>query len=565
MDSLNIKLEVPDLPLPLSEDGLMMAGTDFLPNGSDLFLGDDDDDVIVVHMDLRENLSTLRGLVERKIGLSLKHYEFWLQGSTMLESHKNLVDQCVQGEGLVQINVQVQPTKRRINIADVLKPTDEVLESYQRELEQAAAVAKQVAIGDDPWQTATTTDAPAVDVPEPEAASTKNSARTSPVTSSGRMFPSNSSDSLNDGDSPLATGGVKPSLTKEAQETANAVAAIINSVSAEERERERKKEKDRQKSGDKVVGKFVPLIKEEALGFADNSMDDCDESDLDGTDEPAAALPWVYDSGFKRDQQRLNIPEEPTEWTVAHVKHWIQWAVRTFNLNGIKLQDWNVTGKELCELKRDDFRLKVPTDPGGMFWTHLDLLRQHKIVATLQKPIDGEDLDEMAIRRKIPKGNLGSEYEAKSVIRADKRLNDIVSIADESSYCGNRTGNNGQIQLWQFLLEILTDREHRAIIQWIGTDGEFKLCNPELVAQLWGERKNKPTMNYEKLSRALRYYYDGDMISKVHGKRFVYKFVCDLRELLGYDASELSALVNEGPPVIVDTQYELKNYDVDFE
>lgn len=76
-----------------------------------------------------------------------------------------------------------------------------------------------------------------------------------------------------------------------------------------------------------------------------------------------------------------------------------------------------------------------------------------------------------------------------------------------------------------------------------GSEGEFKLTSPEIVAQLWGERKNKPTMNYEKLSRALRYYYDGDMISKVHGKRFVYKFVCDLKQLLGYSALELARLV----------------------
>ncbi|KFB36846.1 AGAP004337-PA-like protein [Anopheles sinensis] len=99
MDHLNIKLEVPDLPLPLGEDGLMMPTADFLPNGNDLFLGDVEDDVIVVHMDLRENLSYLRGLLEHRIGYPLKHYEFWLQGTTMLESHKNLVDQCVQGEG----------------------------------------------------------------------------------------------------------------------------------------------------------------------------------------------------------------------------------------------------------------------------------------------------------------------------------------------------------------------------------------------------------------------------------------------------------------------------------
>lgn len=46
-------------------------------------------------------------------------------------------------------------------------------------------------------------------------------------------------------------------------------------------------------------------------------------------------------------------------------------------------------------------------------------------------------------------------------------------------------------------------------------EGEFKLIYPDIVARLWGIRKNKPTMNYEKLSRALRYYYDGDMIAKV--------------------------------------------------
>lgn len=87
-------------------------------------------------------------------------------------------------------------------------------------------------------------------------------------------------------------------------------------------------------------------------------------------------------------------------------------------------------------------------------------------------------------------------------------------------------GNNGQIQLWQFLLELLTDRGSRHLIMWVGENGEFKLNDPEQVAQQWGRRKNKPAMNYEKLSRALRYYYDGDMIHKVHGKRFVKRKLC---------------------------------------
>lgn len=35
------------------------------------------------------------------------------------------------------------------------------------------------------------------------------------------------------------------------------------------------------------------------------------------------------------------------------------------------------------------------------------------------------------------------------------------------------------------------------------------------------------------------------MICKVQGKRFVYKFVCDLKTLIGYSAAELSRLVSE--------------------
>ena len=91
------------------------------------------------------------------------------------------------------------------------------------------------------------------------------------------------------------------------------------------------------------------------------------------------------------------------------------------------------------------------------------------------------------------------------------------------SFFNSCLGNNGQIQLWQFLLELLTDKSSRHLIMWVGENGEFKLNDPEQVAQQWGRRKNKPAMNYEKLSRALRYYYDGDMIHKVHGKRFVAK------------------------------------------
>ena len=63
---------------------------------------------------------------------------------------------------------------------------------------------------------------------------------------------------------------------------------------------------------------------------------------------------------------------------------------------------------------------------------------------------------------------------------------------------------SGQIQLWQFLLELLSDATNAAIITWEGTNGEFKLTDPDEVSRKWGERKSKPNMNYDKMSRALR-------------------------------------------------------------
>ncbi|XP_076110445.1 uncharacterized protein LOC143079131 isoform X1 [Mytilus galloprovincialis] len=85
--------------------------------------------------------------------------------------------------------------------------------------------------------------------------------------------------------------------------------------------------------------------------------------------------------------------------------------------------------------------------------------------------------------------------------------------------------DSNSITLWQFLLELLISNQHSRIIQWTNNEGEFKLINAEEVAKLWGLRKNKHNMNYDKLSRALRYYYDKNIIKKVMGQKFVYKFV----------------------------------------
>lgn len=145
--------------------------------------------------------------------------------------------------------------------------------------------------------------------------------------------------------------------------------------------------------------------------------------------------------------------------------------------------------------------------------------------------------------RDSPLSHLGHVQNASPVhVQQQQQGCDVKPVIQAAVLAGS-----GPIQLWQFLLELLTDKSCQGFISWTGDGWEFKLTDPDEVARRWGIRKNKPKMNYEKLSRGLRYYYDKNIIHKTAGKRYVYRFVCDLQNLLGYTPEELHALVDLKP------------------
>jgi len=92
---------------------------------------------------------------------------------------------------------------------------------------------------------------------------------------------------------------------------------------------------------------------------------------------------WVVDENFSRDQERLKIPSDPTQWNKGHVEHWIQWAVKEFKLQNVNTDGFSrKSGRQLCATTRPQFLGLVPSDPGGIFWKHFELLRKSKFVAT---------------------------------------------------------------------------------------------------------------------------------------------------------------------------------------
>ena len=92
----------------------------------------------------------------------------------------------------------------------------------------------------------------------------------------------------------------------------------------------------------------------------------------------------------------------------------------------------------------------------------------------------------------------------------------------------NGTRNGGShIHLWQFLKELLSAPHiNGTAIRWIDrSKGIFKIEDSVRVAKLWGKRKNRPAMNYDKLSRSIRQYYKKGIMKKTErSQRLVYQF-----------------------------------------
>eukprot|EP00112_Aurelia_sp_Birch-Aquarium-sp1_P020072 Seg5087.1 transcript_id=Seg5087.1/GoldUCD/mRNA.D3Y31 product="ETS-related transcription factor Elf-2" protein_id=Seg5087.1/GoldUCD/D3Y31 len=130
--------------------------------------------------------------------------------------------------------------------------------------------------------------------------------------------------------------------------------------------------------------------------------------------------------------------------------------------------------------------------------------------------------------------------------RKRRRLNSLSSDSDqseeyvkESSSPRKRSGKlksrtNGEIkhtgfkpkQLYQFLMDLLRDEDYcPQYIEWVSRDEKvFRLVDSAAVARMWGECKNRENMTYEKMSRALRYYYENGILERVPNCRLHYRF-----------------------------------------
>ncbi|XP_072374914.1 ETS homologous factor-like isoform X1 [Scyliorhinus torazame] len=253
----------------------------------------------------------------------------------------------------------------------------------------------------------------------------------------------------------------------------------------------------------------------------------------------------------------------PQLWTKYQVWEWLQHTldINQLDANCVRFQDFDVTGEQLCSMTIEHFT-QTTGHLGPLLFDNLRSFKQNsKHLSSNGQPLMAEqrgtfinsmlfpvnvmvksqalDLSTVSNAWKEDEYLFESNYEdgadGREVGRteiAGKSDPEDASDSQDKKECVQSQRSNGKkhtprgTHLWEFIRDILLDSDKNpGLLKWENrAEGVFRFLKSEAVAQLWGKRKNNSSMTYEKLSRAMRYYYKREILERVDGRRLVYKF-----------------------------------------
>ncbi|XP_038675969.1 transcription factor ETV6-like isoform X3 [Scyliorhinus canicula] len=269
---------------------------------------------------------------------------------------------------------------------------------------------------------------------------------------------------------------------------------------------------------------------------------------------------------------------QPSLWSKADVIQWLKWAEREYSLRFIEENKFEMNGKALCLLTKDDFRYRSPssgiqeptpifpssryvssspvlfhrnTSPvqpavqsGGVtmdarektnmgpflrFQLHTEVPRTMNM-AQYQKPLSAMNT---AMRLSFSKMN-STEVRRNGHWEEPLNLSNRAAVKRSHVTCSLpstcQTPANGKIAdcrlLWDYVYQLLSDSRYEQFIRWEDEESKiFRVVDPNGLARLWGNHKNRANMTYEKMSRALRHYYKLNIIRKEPGQKLVFRFL----------------------------------------
>ncbi|XP_008284349.1 transcription factor ETV7 isoform X2 [Stegastes partitus] len=243
---------------------------------------------------------------------------------------------------------------------------------------------------------------------------------------------------------------------------------------------------------------------------------------------------------------RLRI--NPSLWDKEDVAHWLYWAQKEYSLRRPEKGHFEMNGRALCLLTKEDFRRRCPSS-GDVLYEILQCVKQQRrsIVSDPPSPsghIQGQDSSQTLTHTgkepqcptadDTPDGSAAGSTLPQSQIRCPPQTENVVqeplNLSSREKPRSPLHKANGRIPecrlLWDYVYQLLCDDRYQEYIRWEEPERlVFRVVDPNGLARLWGNHKNRDNMTYEKMSRALRHYYKLNIIKKERGQKLLFRFL----------------------------------------
>ncbi|NXD29188.1 ETV7 factor, partial [Spelaeornis formosus] len=270
---------------------------------------------------------------------------------------------------------------------------------------------------------------------------------------------------------------------------------------------------------------------------------------------------------------------QPSLWSKDNVIHWLRWAEKEFSLRPADESKFEMNGKALCILTKDDFRHRAPGS-GDVLFEILQFIKTQRralvcsplVNSPFRKARSMEEGAACALGHfPIPVFLLHLTLTLPGMSSNPLGLSAAPSLGKSQAFlstlllclgCSCRPAAicsfpatlsapvDGKIAdcrlLWEYVYQLLSDRRYEPYIRWEDRETKvFRVVNPNGLAQLWGNHKNRMNMTYEKMSRALRHYYKLNIIKKEPGQKLLFRFLKTPGEVVHEKSRKLEQLENE--------------------
>ncbi|KAF7702189.1 ETS homologous factor isoform X1 [Silurus meridionalis] len=231
----------------------------------------------------------------------------------------------------------------------------------------------------------------------------------------------------------------------------------------------------------------------------------------------------------------------PQYWSKYQVWEWLQQTldVHQIDATSIPFSNFDLDGRQLCSMSYQDFNHLAGSVGPVLYQSLTDLKWSSQYGPSMDMFTPGDiktELDDLPCSilpyKEEPSFYTTSEhFDVKTPFPLSTVMTSPGPCSPDTKRPHIRSHqvkkhNPRGTHLWEFIRDILLNPERNpGLIKWENrSEGVFRFLKSEAVAQLWGRKKNNSSMTYEKLSRAMRYYYKREILERVDGRRLVYKF-----------------------------------------